>query len=272
MGSENSSFGLQSNCRLAEYLNNALRNDIWKAKQRGDSTQEEVSASTFLHRWTYIVESNFQRTYLTTPLSSFFRASIYQPPGEGSLELRETLTEIQTWVSKNLSDPGVSTILDALEDTFWSTAGSACITEFSDVLLINLKREDREGGAGVEILPKMSLARFASDNYEQAQTELRMRKGIHETLDRLRKREDSLTWIRAGKIYRATDVLQATIQYLSGVEGTKLVDVDDDDDGEAGGRMDIDSESTLPSISALLKTSVETLGEKVQGTLVFRYG
>ena len=117
----------------------------------------------------------------------------------------------------------------------------------------------------MEILPKLPMNRFASDNYEKADERIRLRRGIEETLVKLRKTEDSLSWIeKAGKKHNATQILEATIQYVESLEGKKMFEEVDVDENST--RMDIDSDNNnLPAISKQLKSALETLNEKIQG-------
>jgi hypothetical protein len=192
---------------------------------------------------------------------------MYQPedPETSHMEVSEHLCEIEISIPRELSDSGNHTILDALESTIWWEPIPACLKSFSDILLIRLKRNDREDGAGVEILSRLPLSRFAFDFYKETEEKIRFRKGIKDTLENLRKRENMLTWVeKAGKKYHATQVLEATIQYVEGMEGKTMFEGDLEDD-ENSSRMDIDSENTLPVITAQLRSSLEALNQKLQG-------
>ena len=214
------------------------------------------------------MDSIQQRTSVETPVLSIFNSQIYQPADSETSprEISEHLCEFAISIPRELSDSGNHTILDALETSIWGGSKPACLKLFSDILLIQLKRDDREDGAGVEILPRLPLSRFAVDFYQETEEKIRFRKGIKDTLENLRKREDMLTWVeKAGQKYHATQVLEATIQYVEGMEGKTIFDGDLEDD-ENSSRMDIDSESTLPAITAQLKSSLEALNQKLQGT------
>ena len=220
----------------------------------------------FLQRWTIITQTKLERTFLTSPLP-IFSLEIVQPPAENDeTNYQATITEINCRVARERSDLGTTTIIDTLEETFWWGPKAACVTSFSDILLITLKREDHEGGAGVELLPQLSLARFASQYYDQAEHEVAMRRGLRDTLEKLAKREEELTWIeKMGKRHSAIQVLEATIQYVEEMQGGKIVDEQLNDEDVAS-RMDIDSEKTLPAVSAQLKASLAALKEKIKGT------
>ena len=112
----------------------------------------EMSPANFLSRWTTVLQSNTDRTYHTATLPHLFCAEIIQPTTNNQPDLKADLTEISSGVSRELSDAGTYNIIDALEGTIWWESTPAYIKQFSDVLLIRLKREDHEGGAGVEIL------------------------------------------------------------------------------------------------------------------------
>ena len=263
--------------RLSQYLVTALRNDISKFPKRGNSKETEVTQAMFLERWSYIVNSIPQRrTYVTSPLQCLFVSQIYQPPTfpSKSDEFSEYLCEIYISIPRELSDAGTHTILDALETVIWWGDRPACLKSFSDILLIRLKRDDREDGAGVELLPKFSMSRFASDNYEKTEEQIRLRRGIEETLVKLRKTEESLSWIeKGGKKYRATQILEAAIQYVESLEGKKMFEEEVDVD-ENSTRMDIDSDTNnLPAITEQMKSALETLNERIQGIplLLFDY-
>jgi hypothetical protein len=218
-----------------------------------------------LERWSSIATSNLSKTFLTDP-PTLFTTQVLQPSTDPSrAEQRGTITEISSNVARARSDLGTATIIDTLEDTIWGTA-TACITSFADILCIALRRDDHEGGAGVEILPKMSLARFASENFASVEEDLRMRNGLRDTIDKLGRREGELSWIeKGGKKFSSIQVLEATLEYVEGLEGTKMIEerVSDDD---VGSRMDIDSEKTLPVISPQLKKSIQSLKDQIQGT------
>lgn len=226
-----------------------------------------MSSATFLQRWTNIVQSYFQKSYFTRSYFHVFNAQIYQPPNAfGTSEQSEYITEISASVSRELSDAGSHTILDALEETIWYGKYPACLKTFSEILLIRLKRDDHEGGAGVEILPRLHLGRFAFDNYDVTNERIGMRRGLKETLQKLRQREQKLTWIeKIGTKYSAAQILESTISYVHGMEGKKLIDVDFEDD-DPPSRMDIDSETTLPALSSHLRSSMEKVDNKLTGT------
>ena len=136
------------------------------------------------------------------------------------------------------------------------------------MLLLKFKREDREGGAGVEILPKLGMARFAFENYEATVGKIRMRDGVKETLEKLRRRQEELTWIeKEGKKVNAVEVLESTILYLESMEGKTMSDSMHSDDEEPSSRMEIDSEGQkLPPITSQLKESLQSLQQQLQGT------
>ena len=222
----------------------------------------------FLQRWTAITDSLYNRTYLTSPLPSLFTSAVYQAARENTPEQASWLTEINAPVSRDRSDAGTSSIIDALEDTIWRGEYPACIRSFSDVLLVRLKRDDHEGGAGVEILPRMSLARFAWAYYGRMEKDLAVRRVVRDTLDKLRRRREEGEWIeKGGKKFSATSILEATIEYMKEVEGKTALDETEDDDGDSS-MMDIDSAKTLPALSAHLEASLELLKQSAQGILV----
>lgn len=223
----------------------------------------------FLQRWSFVVHSIQERTFINSPVLSLFNSQVLQPPDSETLltEVSQHLCEIEVSVTKELSDAGTHTILDALESAIWWGNKPACFKTFSDIILIRLKRDDREGGAGVEILPRLPLSRFAVDFYEKTEERILFRKGIKDTLENLRRREESLTWIeKGGKKYSASQVLEATIQYVEGMEGKKMYEEELDDEENAS-RMEIDTENALPAITTQLKLSLETLNQKLQGIL-----
>jgi hypothetical protein len=223
----------------------------------------------FLERWSYILNSiPQQRTYVTSPLQSLFVSQIYQPPNPPSKSdgISESLCEISITITRELSDAGTHTILDALETLIWWGDRPACLKSFSDFLLIRLKRDDREDGAGVEILPKLPMSRFAFDNYEKTEEQIRLRRGIEETLVKLRKTEESLSHIeKGGQKYNAIKILEAAIRYVESLEGREMAEEEADVD-ENSTRMDIDTDnSTLPAITKQLKSVLDTLNGKIQG-------
>lgn len=254
------------NDRLTEYFKKALQADLAKIPDRGGIRDTNISGPTFLQRWTFIVESIFSKTYLTSPLPQLFQAQILQPSSDAEPALESFFTEILCSVPRELSDAGTYTILDALESTIWWGQQPACIKEFSDILVVRLKRDDHEGGAGVEILSKLPMGRFAYDFYEETKKKILLRKGLRETIDQLSRREEELLYItKTGQKYDAVDVLQATIRYITEMEGKKAMteqslEVDDIDN-----RMDIDTDTRLPTLSAHLKASLDLLNERVQG-------
>ena len=239
----------------------------------GPPGETDLTPATFLQRWSFIADSISKRTFIKSPVLSVFNSQIYQPQytETSDEEVSQYLCEIDALVSRELSDTGNHTILDALESVIWWGQSSACLKTFSDILLIRLKRDDREGGAGVEILPRLPLSRFAYDYHKKAEEKISFRKGIKTTLENLRKREEMLTWIeKAGNKYNAIQVLEATIQYVEGMEGKKMFNQGDVDDEENSSRMDIDSsENSLPAITAQLKMSLEALNQKLLGTSFF---
>src|SRR5271170_7563669 len=266
----NSLFQLFPNNRLSEYLVKALQNDITKVPKRVKSADTDLLPPTFFLRWSDVAFFNLQRTYLTSPPSTVFTSEIYQPPNKSSGELHRSVTEIQIDVPRELSDDGHQTILDALEKTIHYGVQPACIRTFSQVLLLRFKREDREGGVGVEILPKLGMARFALENYEEMVGKVRMREGVKETLDKLRRRQEELTWIeKGGKKFNAVEVLETTISYVESVEGQTMSESVLSDDEEPSSRMEIDSEAAkLPGITTQLKESLQLLQQQLQGTLI----
>lgn len=244
-----------------------LQADIAKVPSRGGNTESDISGSLFLQRWTNIVESNFNNIFLTSPLPHLFQAHVYQPsstPEDPPLE--SSLTEILSNVPRELSDAGTYTILDALESTIWWGEKPACIKEFSDIFLIRLKRDDHEGGAGVEILSKLPMGRFAYDFYQTTVEKILLRKGLKETVEKLSKREEEFRHItKMGKKYDSLKVLEATIQYISEMEGKKPTVEQNTEIDDFENRMDIDTETTLPSLSMQLKTWLDKVNESVQG-------
>ena len=219
----------------------------------------------YLQRWTDALESNYQRTSPMAPMRTLFNMVVYKPPDElQNYEVNKNVSEICVAVSRSLSDAGSYTILDALQCVFCGSDLPACIKTFSDIILIRLKREDREGGAGVEILPKLTLARFAFENYDKLIEGLRTEGGIKETLGKLRTQEDELTWIEAnGKRYISTEILRGTISCLERMEGEKYIEDIDDDEPE---RMDVDSERVLPSLTGQMNAALDSVNSRVQGT------
>lgn len=135
-------------------------------------------------------------------------------------------------------------------------------------MLIRLKREDYEGGAGVEILPKLPMGRFAFEYYQQAVDKIRERKGIQDILEKLKNREEQLSSInKSGTKYQAPQILEATLEYVSQMEGKKFVDVGAEDDEDTS-RMDIDTEKVFPAISGLLRSSIQSLNEELESILI----
>ena len=228
-----------------------------------------MSPANFLSRWTTVLQSNSNRTYHTTALPHLFCAEIIQPTTNNQPDLKADLTEISSGVSRELSDAGTYNIIDALEGTIWWESTPAYIKQFSDVLLIRLKREDHEGGAGVEILPKLPLGRFAFEFYDQAVEKIRERNGIWDILQKLRKREIELSSIqKSGTKYQAQEILEATLQYLGEIEGRKFIDHDAEDDDDSS-RMDLDTEKVFPRISGLLQTSIQSLNEELESSSIY---
>ena len=179
------------------------------------------------------------------------------------------ICEFYVPITRELSDAGTHTILGALETLIWWGDIPACLKSFSDILLIRLKRDDREGGAGVEILPNLPLGRFAFDFYEQTMERIQLRREIEDALVKLKRKEESLSWTeRNGTKYSSNQILQATIQYVESREGTKMFPEeleDDEADEENSSRMDIDSDKNLPAITEQLKTALETLNQRILG-------
>jgi hypothetical protein len=256
----------ESEIRISQYLAAAIQNDITKVPDRDDPGGTEATPATFLHRWTTILSTSYPKTFLSSPPTNLFKTHVYQPgnPSIQVTEQNEDITEITIPVPRTLTDDGTASILEAMESLFWGAAAKpACIKTLSDIVLINLKREDREDGAGVEILPRLDIARFVWENYEQAERDIAFRRGLLDGLKKLAQREEAMTWIeREGKRAKAQDVLEATIAYVASLEGGAVVE--EESDGE-GSRMDIDSERKLPLITADLKASLESLQTKLNG-------
>lgn len=261
-----------SNSRLTEYLKKALQADLAKFSDRGGVRDTNISGSTFLQRWTFIVESSLSKTYLTSPLPHLFQAQVYQPnPDPEQPPLESSLTEILAAVPRELSDAGTYTILDALESTIWCGHRPACIKEFSDILLVRLKRDDHEGGAGVEIFSKLPMGRFAFDFYQTTEEKILLRKGLKETVEKLNKREEELLYItKMGRKYDALKVLEATIQYVSQMEGKKVTVEQSQEIDDIGNRMDIDTETTLPTLFVQLRASLDLLKGRIEGVSLRR--
>lgn len=109
------------------------------------------------------------------------------------------------------------------------------------------------------------MARFASQNYDKAEEDIRLRRVLKETLEKLDKKEEELTWIeKGGKQFNAIQILESTIQYVEEREGGKMVDEPLNDE-DVDNRMDIDSDKILPTLSTSLKISLTTLKDKIQG-------
>jgi hypothetical protein len=197
---------------------------------------------------------------------------VYQPNSDPEQPPLETcLTEILSSVPRELSDAGTYTILDALESTIWLGDRPACIKEFSDILFVRLKRDDGEGGAGVEILSKLHMGRFAFDFYQTTEEKILLRKGLKETVEKLNKREEELLYItKMGKKYDSMKVLEATIQYVTEMEGKKTTTEQSLEVDDTGNRMDIDTETTLPTLSVQLRASMDLINERVIGTFFSR--
>jgi hypothetical protein len=196
-----------------------------------------------------------------------FNAHVKQPAADTDPELEVFLSEIVTEVSRSLSDSGNYTILDALESTIWSESRPSYIETPSDILLVRLKREDNEGGAGVEILPELRMARFIKENYERAIDAMRERRGTEDILKSLLEREEQLLWIeKGGKKLDALTVLEDTLRYMGEIEGKKIVE-EGDDEGDPSRMVDIDDEEVLPVLSQLLKASIQGLSNELQGLL-----
>lgn len=177
------------------------------------------------------------------------------------------INEILCKVPRELTDTGNHTILDALESAIWWGSKAACFKTLSEILLIRLKREDHEGGAGVEILSKLPMNRFAYDFYDKMEDDSRKRKHFKTAMANLREKEEWLTWIdKAGKKYNAAQILETTLHYVEGMEGQKVMGVNMDDE-DPSSQMEVDSETTLPPIAALLKMSLESMTTRLQGTL-----
>lgn len=263
--SESKSFRNYSDSSVGEYLIAALKDDVSKLPIRGNAKETEISPSMFLQRWTYIVENNFTKTFLAKPLPDLFLSTLWQPSSTPTGDdFIGSSTELDILVPRKLTDAGLSTILDAIEQTMWFGDAPASIKSFSEVLLIQFRREDHEGGAGVEILPKLPMGRFAHDFYELAVEKLRLQSGLQQTLKQLQEKQQGLKYVeKMGKKIDSTKVLRATIQYISEMEGKKITDGETDDE-DVGTRMDIDNEATLPRISTLLEASLETLIEETE--------
>ena len=254
--------------RISQYLAAAVQNDLLKVPQRGESKGTDVTAATFLHRWTSILDTIYPKTFLSDPQTNLFQVLVYCPadPSCNVKEHAEYITEIVIGVPRILTDAGTANLIDALEAVFWGGDKPACFKSLSDVLLITLRREDNEDGAGVEILPRCNVARFMWENYEQTEKDIAVRRGLMDSLKQLAKREEVLTWIeRGGKKVRAQEVLEATLGYVTSLEGNGVFAEGEESDGEGGSSMDIDSERKLPSIAAELKSSLESLSERLQG-------
>jgi len=235
---------------------------------RTDSKESETSCANFLQRFTYIVQSNLNETYHTDALPRLFNSYVCEPSSDEQPAREADLTEISASVPRDLSDAGTYTILDALERTIWWESTPAYIKDFSEVMLIRLKREDYEGGAGVEILPKLPMGRFAFEYYQQAVDKIRERKGIQDILEKLKNREEQLSSInKSGTKYQAPQILEATLEYVSQMEGKKFVDVGAEDDEDTS-RMDIDTEKVFPAISGLLRSSIQSLNEELESILI----
>ena len=115
------------------------------------------------------------------------------------------------------------------------------------------------------------MGRFAFEYYDQAVEKIRERNGIWDILQKLRKRESELSSIqKSGTKYQAQEILEATLQYLSEMEGKKFVDhgAEDDDDSSP---MDIDTEKVFPRISGLLQTSIQSLNEELESASICDY-
>src|SRR5204863_8204265 len=151
----------------------------------------------FLERWSYIIDSiSPERTHVKSPFHSLFSSKIHQPanPQVQSNEQNQMICEFYVPITRELSDAGTHTILGALETLIWWGDIPACLKSFSDILLIRLQRDDREGGAGVEILPNLPLGRFAFDFYEQTMERIQLRREIEDALVKLKRKEESLSW------------------------------------------------------------------------------
>ena len=111
------------------------------------------------------------------------------------------------------------------------------------------------------------MARFAYENYDEMVGKVRMREGVKETLEKLRRRQEELTWIeRGGKKFNAVQVLETTISYVESMEGNTMSESVVSDDEEPSSRMEIDSETAkLPGISTQLKDSLQLLQQQLQG-------
>ena len=81
------------------------------------------------------------------------------------------------------------------------------------------------------------------------------------------RQKDLLSIEKMGKKFDSIQVLEATIQYVTELEGKKMDDTETDDD-DIGSRMDIDNEATLPPLSAMLKTSLESLTTEIKRNAV----
>jgi hypothetical protein len=246
-------------------LVNAVQEDLSQVPGRSNTRDTELSPSVFLQRWTDIVSTDLDRTFLTEPLPYLFKTHVWQPKGNPEEnDMSTMLTEVLAPVSRELTDSGNYSVLDALEPTLWWGSEPASFKTFSEVFLIRLRREDREGGAGVEILPRLPMGRFAFEFYEKTKEKIRLQRGLRDTLKQLKVRQKDLLSIeKMGKKFDSVQVLEATIQYVTELEGKKMNDTETDDD-DIGSRMDIDSEATLPPLSALLKASLESLTTEIK--------
>ena len=228
----------------------------------------DVTPATFLHRWTSILTTLYPKTFLSNPQTNLFQILVYSPadPSCNAKEHTEEITEILIGVPRILTDAGTADLLDALETVCWEGDKRACFKSLSDVLLITLRRDDKEDGAGVEILPRLNVARFVWENYEQTEKDIALRRGLTDSLKQLAKREEVVTWIeREGKKVRAQEVLEATLGYVSSLEGKGAFVEGEESDEEGSSRMDIDSERKLPSIAAELKSSLDSLTKQLEG-------
>jgi hypothetical protein len=232
-----------------------------------ENNESEITCASFLKRYSYILQSNLEKPFTTTAQPHLFISEVSQPASGTETALEANLTEVSVTVPRSLLESETSTILDALESTIWWEPTPAYIKNFSEVLLIQLKREDYECGAGVEVLRKLPMGRFASENYQTAMDKIRERKGIKDILQKLTTRGEELCYIyKDGTKYKARDILMATVEFIQEMEGKKVENVDAEDD-EDGSRMDIDTEKVFPEISEQLMSSIHSLNHELDGML-----
>ena len=115
------------------------------------------------------------------------------------------------------------------------------------------------------------MGRFAFDFYQTTEEKILLRKGLKETVEKLNKREEDLLYItKMGKKYDSMKVLEATIQYVTEMEGNKATIEQSLEVDDTGNRMDIDTEPTLPTLSVQLRASMDLINERVIGTFLSR--